>query len=126
MEDHLQNGWGRRVSEIRLCALDEIDEGGSAGFIAEFEDNRMAVLAVRQGDEAFVYENSCPHIGAPLDFQPGQFLNVERTHIICSTHGALFQIHDGHCISGPCEGDHLTPLPASVRDGSVYVSAHTS
>lgn len=111
------------MSEIRLCALDDIDDGSSAGFIAEFEDTRLAVMAVRQGDDAYVYENNCPHIGSPLDFQPGQFLNIERTHIICSTHGALFEIKDGQCISGPCEGDHLTPLSTTVRDGSIYVSA---
>jgi len=110
------------MSEVRLCALDDIANGTSAGFIAEFGDKRIAVLAVRQGDAVFVYENNCPHIGSPLDFQPGQFLNVERTHIMCSTHGALFEINDGRCISGPCEGDQLTSLDASVRDGNIYVS----
>ena len=114
------------MSEVHLCALDDIVDGNSAGFIAEFSDKRIAVLAVRQGNDVFVYENNCPHIGSPLDFQPGQFLNVERTHIICSTHGALFEINDGQCISGPCEGDKLTSLDASVRDGSIYVSASTT
>lgn len=111
------------MSEVRLCALDDITDGNSAGFIADFNKKHVAVLAVRQGDDVFVYENNCPHIGSPLDFQPGQFLNVERTHIICSTHGALFEINDGQCISGPCEGDQLTQLVTSIRDGSIYVSA---
>lgn len=114
------------MSEVRLCALDDITDGTSAGFIAEFKDKRIAVLAVRQGDDVFIYENNCPHIGSPLDFKPGQFLNIEQTHIICSTHGALFEINDGLCISGPCEGDQLTPLDASIRDGSIYVSARSA
>lgn len=111
------------MSEIKLCALEDIADGESAGFTATLGDSTVAVLAVRQGDDVYVYENECPHIGSPLDFNPGQFLNVERTHIMCSTHAALFQIHDGLCISGPCDGDHLTALPSTVRDGSVFVSS---
>lgn len=110
------------MSETELCTLEDVPDRGSAGFIATFGETRIAVLAVRQGDDVFVYENNCPHIGSPLDFQPGQFLNIERTHIICSTHGALFQINDGQCISGPCEGDQLSPLATTVRDGRVFVS----
>ncbi len=110
------------MNEVRLCALDDIADGGSAGFIATFGDTSVSVLAVRQGDCVAVYENNCPHIGSPLDFLPGQFLNVERTHIMCSTHGALFQLDDGLCVSGPCEGDHLTPLTASVRDKGVFAT----
>lgn len=106
-----------------LCKLEDIPDGGSEAFIAELPERRIAVLAVRQQDKVYVYENSCPHIGSPLDFQPGQFLNLERTHIMCSTHGALFNIDNGLCIDGPCEGDHLTPLMATVKDGAVYIEA---
>jgi len=78
-------------------------------------------MVIRRDDAAFVYVNSCPHIGSPLDFRPGQFLNLERTHILCSTHGALFRIEDGHCISGPCAGDRLEAAEAIVEDGMVYL-----
>jgi len=105
----------------RLCALDEIEDGGSAGFAVAKPDGAMiGVMVIRQGDKVFVYENSCPHIGSPLDFEPGQFLDLDREFIICSTHGALFKIEDGFCISGPCMGDNLTPIKAECRDGAVY------
>ena len=110
------------MSTTRLCRLDDIPDGGSAGFIADFGDTRVAVLAIRQGSCVHVYENSCPHIGSPLDFQPGQFLDVERRHIICSTHGALFRIEDGHCISGPCAGDNLTQIKADIRADGIYLT----
>lgn len=84
------------------------------------DGSRIGVMVIRQGDDVFVYENNCPHIGAPLDFEPGEFLDLDREFIICSTHGALFQINDGYCVSGPCMGDHLTPIKAQVRDGEVY------
>lgn len=102
-----------------LCQLDDIEDGGSSGFIALGK----ALLVVRQGHTVHVYENSCPHIGAPMDFVPGQFLNVEKTHIQCSTHGALFEIGSGLCVHGPCTGDHLKPFKAVVIDGAVIIDA---
>lgn len=107
----------------RLCALHDIADGESAGFAVERGDgSKIGVMVIRQGDEVFLYENSCPHIGTPLDFTPGQFLDIDRAYIICSTHGALFRIGDGHCVSGPCAGDSLTPIAGFVRDGDVFVT----
>jgi naringenin degradation protein FdeD len=102
-----------------LCRLDEIEDGGSQRFTAEIDGQPTAVLAVRQSDRVFAFVNSCPHIGAPLDFLPGKFLNAEGTHIQCANHGALFRIDDGQCISGPCAGDSLTPVKTTVNDGFV-------
>jgi len=65
------------------------------------------MFIVRYRGEYHVYENSCPHTGGPLDWMPGQFLDLEKNHIQCSTHHALFRINDGFCISGPCSGQRL-------------------
>lgn len=107
---------------IRLCALDDVPEDGTNGFLIETEKGRFGTMVIRQGERFYVYVNSCPHIGAPLDFKAGQFLNVERTHIICTTHGALFQIEDGYCISGPCAGASLIPLKATLDAGEIFVT----
>ena len=48
-----------------------------------------------------------------------------RAHILCTTHGALFNIDDGLCIAGPCVDDHLTPIATEVRDGAVFVDKQT-
>lgn len=110
------------MSEIRLCAVDDIPEDGSAAFIAELGEKKIAVMAIRKNGSVYVYENECPHIGAPLDFTPGQFLTHDKEYIICSTHAALFKIEDGECIDGPCYGDHLTQINAEVRGGDVYLA----
>lgn len=103
-----------------FCRLDDIADGDSNGFIAVRADGtRVGVLAVRRGARVFAYVNSCPHIGSPLDFLPGRFLNADRTLIQCSTHGALFQIEDGFCVSGPCAGKSLAPLAVVVENGAV-------
>lgn len=105
-----------------LCQLDDIEDGGSIGLVAEVEGLRTSLIVVRQGAAVFIYINTCPHIGAPLDFTPGQFLNLERDLIQCAMHGALFRIADGHCVQGPCTGQHLTPVASEVREGQVWLS----
>ncbi len=110
------------MTDVKLCALDDIEDGDSAGFIIETpDDGKRSVVAVRKADVVFAYVNSCPHIGAPLDFQPGRFLNRDKTHIMCSTHGALFQIDDGLCIAGPCTNKHLEPLKTKTAENNVWV-----
>ncbi len=76
-------------------------------------------FVVFKDNEFFAYENSCPHTGAPLDWMPDQFLNLDKTHIQCSTHHALFRINDGFCVSGPCTGKSLKRLKISVQQGNV-------
>ncbi|MBT7955922.1 MAG: Rieske (2Fe-2S) protein [Rhodospirillaceae bacterium] len=103
----------------KICNLDDISERDSIGVTAEIDGVAKTLIVVRRDDTAFVYINSCPHIGAPLDLQPGKFLSLDKKNIICSTHGALFEIDTGHCIFGPCKDDHLDVLPVQVENGEV-------
>lgn len=103
-----------------LCRLDDIPDGTSKGFAA-IAGGFTGLMAIRQGDAVFVYVNSCPHIGTPLDWTPDRFLSRDGRTIVCATHGAQFRIDDGHCISGPCIGDSLEAVPTQIRDGTVYV-----
>lgn len=100
-----------------LCRLEELAEGSARGFDIE----GMPVFAVRKFGEVFVYLNSCPHIGVPLEWLPDQFLNSERELIQCATHGALFAIESGLCVAGPCVGEALEPLPYLVQDEWLYL-----
>ena len=51
-----------------------------------------------------------------------RFLTREKDLILCATHGALFRIGDGHCISGPCEGQRLWRWAIAVKDGAVFTA----
>jgi len=106
---------------VALCSLDDIEDGQSAGFAVDLNAGRIGVMVIRRGDTVHTYINSCPHIGTPLDFKPGQFLDTAREHILCSTHGALFRINDGHCISGPCAGQNLTVMINEVRNRTIFI-----
>jgi nitrite reductase/ring-hydroxylating ferredoxin subunit len=107
---------GQRV----LCRLEEIPDGASKGFPA-IAGGFTGLMAIRRGAEVFVYVNSCPHIGTPLDWTPDRFLSRDGSTIVCATHGAQFRIDNGVCISGPCIGDSLEAVPTEIREGTVYV-----
>jgi nitrite reductase/ring-hydroxylating ferredoxin subunit len=103
-----------------LCRVDDIPNGEARGFAAA-PGGFVGLFAVRWGDAVHVYVNSCPHVGVPLDWAPDRFLNGRGDHILCSTHGAEFRIHDGLCVFGPCIGDHLEAVEVELRDGLVLV-----
>lgn len=107
------------MARIFLCQLDELNDPGSRGFDEEVIGEGFFV--VRRGEHVFAYRNSCPHTRAPLEWLPDQFLDFHGEYIECSLHGALFSLHEGRCLRGPCVGDSLQSLPVSVDDGAVYL-----
>ena len=105
---------GFRAVNAPFCRLGDLEDPGSRGS----PDGRFFV--VRRGGEAFAYLNVCPHYGAPLDWRPHAFLSVDRDLILCSMHGALFDIASGICVRGPCAGQALTRVEARVEGGDVF------
>jgi len=103
-----------------LCRLDDLPDGTTQSF-PPAPGGFTGLFAVRQGDVVFVYVNSCPHIGTPLDWVPGRFLSADGSRIVCATHGAEFRITDGECLRGPCFGDRLESVAARIEDGTIYV-----
>lgn len=112
------------MSERVLCLLGDLPEGESRGF-APVKGAFTGLFAIRRGERVFVYVNSCPHLGLPLDPAPDRFLDARKTAIICSAHGARFRIEDGECTSGPCYGESLEAVTARVDEqGRVLVPAN--
>jgi nitrite reductase/ring-hydroxylating ferredoxin subunit len=108
-------------TQTRLCRLDEVGEGCSRGLTANRGGRMYDVFVVRTHGELYAYLNSCPHTGGPLDWVADQFLSLDGQHIQCATHAALFRIHDGFCVAGPCSGQSLVRLPVAVKAGEVYL-----
>jgi nitrite reductase/ring-hydroxylating ferredoxin subunit len=105
-----------------LCRLEEIPDGSARGFPAA-PGGFTGLFAVRRGEKVFVYVNSCPHIGLPLEPLPDRFLDTKKQVIICSAHGARFRIEDGICVTGPCIGEALEAVPVRIEEGRVVVPA---
>ncbi len=111
------------VSTITICRLDELDHGDSRGFTLEQAGKLHAIFVVRQAGRVYAYLNRCPHTGAPLDWVPDRFLDLDGTHIQCANHAALFRIEDGACLAGPCNGTGLEPLAVEINAGLVQLRA---
>lgn len=109
------------ASTQRLCRLNDLADPGSRGFTLQTAEGLKDIFVVRRGEAVYAYTNSCPHTGSPLDWQPDQFLNLDRTLIQCATHLALFRIADGHCVAGPCAGHALTPVAVTLKNSWVVV-----
>jgi len=103
-----------------LCESAALAERGAAFVFDVLEYGRpLRAFALRIDGAVVAYLNRCTHVPAEMDWQPGQFLDAERRHIVCAMHGASYDPRDGRCIGGPGRG-RLTPLRAVERDGAVY------
>ena len=104
-----------------ICRLADLPDGRSAGF-DPLGEGRDTMFLVRRGDAVHAWRNLCPHYDrARMAWKKDEFLNADRTRIVCSAHGALFRIEDGVCELGPCLSERLTPVPVEIRDGAVWV-----
>ena len=98
-----------------LCHIDDINDESSKGL--ELGDSSF--FAVKKNGQVYVYRNHCPHLGVELNWQEDQFLDMDGMLIQCATHGALFLIENGECVSGPCLGQRLEAIPFTLVDGNI-------
>lgn len=116
-----QESGGQEGVSQRLYRVDDLIDGRSRGFDPG-GTGRDTMFVVRQGARLFGYRNACPHYDrARMAWKKDEFLNGDRSHILCAAHGALFRIDDGECVIGPCLGQRLSPVALGVRDGWVWL-----
>lgn len=104
-----------------LCRFAELDDPGSRAFRVGRGDWPLSGLLVRRGVEVHAYVNRCPHAGHPLNLRPHRFLTPDGSLVLCSSHGALFEIATGYCVAGPCAGASLRRVPVDLRAGYVLL-----
>jgi len=106
-----------------LCKLSEIDIDCAKAFSIGRDDNDSIreIFVVRNQQGVFCYLNQCPHTLATLDWLPDQFLNYDNNYIQCSLHGALFRIHDGYCIWGPCRKQMLEKILVKIQGKDIVI-----
>ena len=109
------------MPQHKLCKVSDLEDPGSRGFSIELNSETLELFIVKINGEVVGYQNICPHTGIGLDWMPHRFLNLDQTLIICATHGALFQIDNGLCISGPCRGKKLSPLCIETIDDELFL-----
>jgi len=101
------------VSPVRLCALDDLVDGGARRF--EVDGRDLAV--VRLGDRVYVIGDRCSHADVSLS---GGEVDEGACTLECPKHGSEFDLRTGEPRSLPA----LRPVPtyaASVAGGDVMV-----
>lgn len=104
-----------------ICRLDDLPDPGARLFDLGAGGWPAEGFVVRKGEEVFAYVNVCPHAGHALDWRPDGFLTKDRSMIMCSAHGAVFEVRSGLCVAGPCAGVSLRRLPVRVADGCLLL-----
>lgn len=110
-----------KVPRLVVCGLEELPDGHARGLSLGTAAGIHDAFVVRAGERIVCYRNVCPHAGNPLNWKPHAFLSKKRDFIICSVHGATFDIQTGKCVGGPCPGRGLTPLRAALEAGEIVV-----
>jgi nitrite reductase/ring-hydroxylating ferredoxin subunit len=80
----------------------------------------MRAFALRFDGTVRAYLNRCLHVPTEMDWQPGEFLDMDKRWILCSIHGATYEPADGRCVGGPCGRGKLTPVAVQEHGGQVY------
>ena len=109
------------VTPELLCASGDLVERGRA-WIWDLQQYGQPVraFAMRFEGRVVAYLNRCVHVPTEMDWQSGEFLDMDKRWILCSMHGAACEPADGRCVGGPCGRGRLTPVSVHEADGQVY------
>ncbi|MDT8923362.1 Rieske 2Fe-2S domain-containing protein [Pseudomonas taiwanensis] len=107
--------------QLTLCRLNDIPEGGAKALEVVIKGKSQPLVAVKRGEQAWLYRNCCPHFSVPLDYQPGEFCTYQSQLIMCAHHSAMFRFEDGLCVDGPCAGARLESVPFKVEGGAIIL-----
>ncbi len=83
---HAASGW------IDAAGIDEVPDGG----VTERKIKQRSVLLSRQGSRISCFDNSCAHLGMPLEMA-----EVAAGVITCSYHGFKYLLETGECLTAP-------------------------
>lgn len=109
------------VTPEPLCASSDLVERGRA-WVWDLQQYGQPVraFALRFEGRVVAYVNRCVHVPTEMDWQSGEFLDMDKRWILCSIHGAAYEPADGRCVGGPCGRGRLTPVSVQEADGQVY------
>ena len=108
--------------EIDVIGLSDLKVNSCKEFSYGEGDWPLRGFVAHYNQDIFAYHNRCPHAGHQLNWQANDFLTSEKNNIVCSSHGAIFDILTGKCIAGPCLGDKLKKFRCFLRDQRVIVT----
>ncbi len=102
-----------------ICA--ETDLGAVASVSVAGPHGAFPVLLVRSPSGLRAYVNACPHQYLPLDYRSGAILSGDGSRLLCTNHGAQFDVTTGAGVAGEGLGCALDAVPVRVTEGQVVI-----
>lgn len=119
--DRVRMTRGARTGGTVVAGVGEVSAGTVKKFRLICGKYRIDCFVVNHGGRFHAYINSCRHMVTPLDFVRYQFFTEDGRHLMCATHGAVYEPDTGLCVDGPCKGLSLHALPVVVDRGEIVV-----
>jgi nitrite reductase/ring-hydroxylating ferredoxin subunit len=104
-----------------VCGGDDVLDG-RARVVALRGRPGVELIVVREGAVICGYINECRHMAVPLNLLDDVGVVTAKHHMLCDHHHATFRFSDGYCVAGPCEGDSLTAVALTTRDGRIVIA----
>jgi nitrite reductase/ring-hydroxylating ferredoxin subunit len=111
------------VSERAVCESSAlVERGHGIRFPLPELGERVTGFVIRYQGVAHAYINRCAHLAVELDWNEGDFFNMDKNYVICATHGAHYEPDSGYCVMGPCKGRNLQPIQVTERDNKIFIN----
>jgi nitrite reductase/ring-hydroxylating ferredoxin subunit len=105
----------------RIALTDAQREQVARGRFVRASAGAASFLVGRVAGGWLAYKNECRHRALPLDLGVSTPMSDDGRHLLCHQHGALYRLHDGYCVLGPCAGERLAPVPVVEEGGELVL-----
>jgi len=78
-------------------------------------------ILLRDDEGVVSWLNYCQHF-THIKLDKGSGAELRNGEVICTNHGAYFEVESGRCTHGPCEGAYLNEIEVAVDDGTVVLT----
>lgn len=103
-----------------ICkSKDLVNNGTGHRFFVKIQNEVKPAFVVRFAGKPNAFLNECAHQAVELDFVQGNFFDSTGNHLICATHGALYDPVTGVCVGGRCDGRGLKLLRTIEKNKNI-------
>ena len=109
-------------STSRIVSVDEVPEDTTFLYRLRSHDdeNPREAILLRDAEGVVSWLNYCQHF-THIKLDKGSGAELRNGEVICTNHGAYFEVDSGQCTHGPCEGAYLNAVDVAVDDGDVVL-----
>jgi len=100
-----------------ICATNDIARDSARRFLVKNYD----LIVVHRYGRFYAYRNECPHMNLPLTNHSKGIIDENQKHLVCIQHRAEFDIENGSCVRGPCQGMVLEHVNIETKNGKLFL-----